>query len=48
MHDQLPDMQQDTNFTGTAKAGLVVKSLTTTQRNALTPTNGSIVYDLTL
>lgn len=36
-------------FSGTDKAGLVVKSLTTTQRDALAAvTNGSIIYNSTL
>jgi hypothetical protein len=35
-------------FTGTTTGGLKVKSLTTAQRNAITPANGQIVYDSTL
>lgn len=35
-------------FSGVTNQGLVVNSLTTTQRLALTPTNGAIVYDSTL
>lgn len=35
----------DLSFTGTTTAGLKVKTLTTTQRNAITPANGQIVYD---
>lgn len=38
----------DLSFTGTTTAGLKVKTLTTTQRNAITPANGQIVYDSTL
>ena len=47
------DKQGDTmtgalKFSGTTNQGLVTNSLTTTQRLALTPTNGAIVYDSTL
>lgn len=35
-------------FSGTGHAGLQVNSLTTTQRNALTPANGMMIYNSTL
>lgn len=35
------------DFTGTTHAGLKVISLTTTQRDALTPANGNIIYNST-
>lgn len=35
-------------FSGTTNEGIVLSSLTTTQRLALTPDNGVIVYDSTL
>lgn len=35
------------NFSGTNHAGLKVNSLTTTQRNALTPANGMLIYNTT-
>lgn len=35
------------SFSGTTHAGLKVLSLTTTQRNALTPANGMIIYNST-
>lgn len=35
-------------FSGTTNQGIVVNSLTTTQRTALTPDNGAIVYDSTI
>lgn len=58
MHDQLPDKQEttaftwaitatDLSFTGTTTPGLRTKNLTSTQRLALTPSNGDIVYDTT-
>lgn len=36
------------NFSGTGHAGFRTNSLTTTQRNALTPANGDIIYNSTL
>lgn len=39
---------QDVRFTWTTTSGVRLKSLTTTQRNALTPSNGDMVYDSTL
>lgn len=59
MHDQIADTKStntftltqtftDIDFTWTTTWGLKVKSLTTTQRNALTPSNWMIVYDSTL
>lgn len=33
------------SFTGTSSAGLTVKSLTTAQRTAITPSGGELVYD---
>lgn len=47
------DKQGDTmtgalKFSGVTNEGLVVNSLTTAQRTALTPDNGCIVYDSTL
>lgn len=59
MHDQLADKNEDTafwgtvsapdiSFTGTTTGGLKVKSLTTTQRDALSsPWNGTIIYNST-
>jgi len=58
MHDQLPDKLEDTtyigalsapdiSFTNTTTGGLKVKSLTTVQRDALTPANGHIIYNTT-
>lgn len=38
----------DISFTGTSTVGLKVKSLTTAQRVALTPTTTAIVYDTTI
>jgi hypothetical protein len=35
------------NFSGTTHAGIKLLSLTTTQRNALTPANGMIIYNTT-
>ena len=37
----------DLSFTGTTTPGLRTKNLTGTQRLALTPANGDIVYDTT-
>lgn len=59
MHDQLPDKTQpqifgdsitttDIRFSWTTTSWLRVKTLTTTQRLALTPANWDIVYDTTL
>lgn len=59
MHDQLVDKQEDQTFTwsitatdvrfsGTTTSWLRLKSVTTTQRLALTPANGDMVYDSTL
>ncbi len=36
------------DFSGTSVAGLVVKSLTTAQQDALSPSNGSIIFNTTL
>lgn len=36
------------DFSGTAVAGLRIKNLTTTQRNALTPLRGQLIYNTTL
>lgn len=59
MHDQLVDKSQDTafatnvsvggdlTFPGTTTGGLVLKTLTTTQRNALTPVTGYKIYNST-
>ncbi len=59
MHDQIPDINEDTeyagvdtfvdiNFTGTTTGGLRVKSLTTTQRDAISNVaNGMIIYNST-
>ena len=35
------------SFTGTSTTGLTVKSLTTAQRDATTPSNGAIIYNTT-
>ena len=35
------------SFPGTTNGGLIVKSLTTTQMNAVTPTNGMIIFNTT-
>ncbi len=35
-------------FSGATNAGLILNSLTTTQRNALTPTNGNLIYNSTI
>jgi hypothetical protein len=35
------------NFSGTSHVGIKVNSLTTTQRDALSPSNGSIIYNAT-
>ncbi len=37
----------DLDFTGTTTGGLKVKSLTTVQRDAITPANGQIIYNTT-
>jgi hypothetical protein len=59
MHDQLVDKTQattfaenitfakDINFTGTTTGGLTLKSLTTAQRDALTPVVGYKIFNTT-
>lgn len=59
MHDQIPDKQENTTFSGsitttdvefsnTTTPWLHLKQLTTAQRLALTPENGIVVYDTDL
>lgn len=47
MHDQLFDKQQGVSFTATTIAWITTNSLTTTQRNALTPVAGMLIYNTT-
>jgi hypothetical protein len=41
-------MTGELDFSGTTNPGLRVNNLTTAQRTALTPSNGTIVYDTTI